>query len=236
MHFPKNGGMNKNETSNQNKKDDENVASGKPSTVIDNDSDSAILEKLNKVNEILVLARQLTDKADIMFKIIQSDKSCDEDIRIDELRTFDLNHLQMSRELLVSVDRKHFAGDLEEILIASFSNSQKVEKITKKESREKNDKKNMTKELQERLVKYQNIVRCMYTEHCRMLCKLLDMSAYISSLLGKNIKTRDFLLQVIKKMTCRKSMECYVDDDVVVGRERVKLAQALYLLGDGAEW
>ena len=232
----KNGGLNKNETSNQNKNDVKNVAPGEPSKVIDNDSDSAILETLNKVNEMLVLARALTDKADIMFKRIQSDKSCGEDHRIEKHRTFDLNHLQMSRELLVSVDKDHFAGDLEEMLLASCRNSQNIEKITKTESRDNKNEKNVTKELQERLVKYQNIVRCMYTEHCRMLCKLLDMSAYISSLLGYNIKTRDFLLQMIKKMTCRKSMECYADDDVVVGRERVKLAQVLYLLGDGAEW
>jgi hypothetical protein len=232
----KSGGPNRNETSNQNKNDDKNVAPGKPSTVIDNDSDNAILEKLNKVNKILVLARTLTDKADEMFKIIQSDKSVDEGIRIKKLGKFDLNHLQMSRELLVSADRNHFSGDLEEMLIASCRNSQKMEKITKKKSRENNDKIYVTNKLEERLVKYQNIVRCMYTENCRLFCKIFDMSAYISSLLGYNIKTRDFLLQIIEKMTCRKSMECYADDDVVVGRERVKLAQVLYLLGDGAEW
>ena len=232
----KNGSLNKNETTNQNKSGVKNVASGKSNTVIDNDSDNAILEKLNKVNELLVLARTLTEKADKMFKIIQSNKSVDEDVRIDKLRTFNLNHLQTSREFLISVERNHFAGDLEEMLLASCSNLQKVEKITKKEVRENKNEKNVTKDLQERLLKYQNIVRCMYTEHCRMLCKLLDMSAYISSLLGRNVKTRDFLLQIIKKMTCRKSMECYADNDVVVGRERVKLAHVLYLLGDGAEW
>ena len=231
-----NAGLHKNETSNQNKNGAKNVTSGKPSTVIDNDSDNAILEKLNKVNETLILLRELADKADTMFNIIQSDKSCKGEHRIDKLATCDLLHLQIPREMLVSIDFEHFSGDLEEMLVASCRNSQNADKVTKKESCESNHKKNVTNGLQERLVKYQNIVRCMYAEHCRIFCKVFDMSAYISSVLGYNIKTREFLLQIIQKMTCRKSMECYADDDVIVGRERVKLAQVLYCLGDGAEW
>ena len=146
--------------------------------------------------------------------------------KMKSFENFDKCCVHSFRGILVKFEQNHFSSDEGELYLANIHRDSSKE-VTHNEIHMSN---------KSRKTKYHKVIQRMYTEYCRIFCKVYDISAHISSLLGKYVSTCTFLRKNIEKMTCCKSLECYAVDDVVVGRERVKLAQALYALGDTKKW
>lgn len=181
------------------------------------DANSVILVKLNILNNLLSSLRQNLKEINEIFHDIKSRKIINFNKRIEIFEIFDKNRVQPIRELLSSVEIDYFSGDFGEVLNAkTFGDINMVDIETNNNIKSK----------------YKKIISSMYTEYCKIYCQIYDISAHISNTIGKHVSTCTFLRKNIDRMTCSRSVGSYAKDDVVVGRERVKLAQAFYLLGD----
>jgi hypothetical protein len=72
-------------------------------------------------------------------------------------------------------------------------------------------------------------VQSLFLELCGVRCNYLDLQAHVHALRGEYLLAAALVLQAVQIMV---GSGQYRDDDVVVGRERVKLAQLLISGGD----
>lgn len=68
----------------------------------------------------------------------------------------------------------------------------------------------------------------LYTEFCAIYCLVLDMSAHVAAKRAEYGPAADWVAEAIYSMV---SSGAYTDDDIVIARERVKLAQLLMSCG-----
>jgi hypothetical protein len=153
----------------------------------------------------------------------------DENTLMKKLRIFSNSKMEPFRKKLYIISRTYF-NDMDTDICDNISTSiHDNRNVHNDNNAAKTNIKVMKYQMNEKLQK-------LYNEYCNLYSQVHDLSAHISSIYGDYKNASEYLIKAINMMINPNSEDSYPSDDVVVARERVKLAQIYVSLGDAHRW